>query len=260
MSRRLPGATDSERLTLSTIKDSDQLTTRHNPGILDDVDLGTAKKILQATPVFACTSAAASAAKTAFLQDSFPDFELVNGRTIIVYMANANTAANPTLNVQYTDAIPLDGDYWQAGTFIKCQYVDITVNGNRIRRWVMDQGANNVKTQLNGALADYQKTANYLFASNTPLSKDSLCDSLGLSKQSGAVLLAISSRNIYSNGVQLAFMYWFDNNEVGLTDVYATNGYSLVEIQNGSIIGRENIFGFRYTIALSVIGVIPTYY
>lgn len=152
MSRRLPGATDSERLTLSTIKDSDQLTTRHNPGILDDVDLGTAKKILQATPVFACTSAAATAAKTAFLQDSFPDFELVNGRTIIVYMANANTAANPTLNVQYTDAIPLDGDYWQAGTFIKCQYVDITVNGNRIRRWVMDQGANNVKAQLNGAL------------------------------------------------------------------------------------------------------------
>ena len=157
MSRRLPGATDSERLTLSTIKDSDQLTTRHNPGILDDVDLGTAKKILQATPVFACTSAAATAAKTAFLQDSFPDFELVNGRTIIVYMANANTAANPTLNVQYTDAIPLDGDYWQAGTFIKCQYVDITVNGNRIRRWVMDQGANNVKAQLNGALEEIEE-------------------------------------------------------------------------------------------------------
>lgn len=176
MSRRLPGATDSERLTLSTIKDSDQLTTRHNPGILDDVDLGTAKKILQATPVFACTSAAATAAKTAFLQDSFPDFELVNGRTIIVYMANANTAANPTLNVQYTDAIPLDGDYWQAGTFIKCQYVDITVNGNRIRRWVMDQGANNVKAQLNGALASYSKIKFLGKSSNTIVDISSLSD------------------------------------------------------------------------------------
>lgn len=156
MSRRIPGATESERLSMSTVKDEDQLTTRHNPGTLDDVDLGLSKAILQSDPVVVCTSAAQTIAKTASLAgQSFPDFKLLNGRKVIVYMQNANTAENPTLNVANTGAIPLDGDYWDAGTFLHLQYVDITVNGTRIQRWIVQQGANNVKSQLNGALANY---------------------------------------------------------------------------------------------------------
>lgn len=156
MSRRLPGATESERLTMATVKDEDQLTTRHNPGTLDDVDLGLSKAILQSEPVCVCTSAAQTIAKTASLSsESFPDFKLINGRKVIVYMANANTASSPTLNVANTGAIPLEGDYWEAGTFLYLQYVDITVSGSRIQRWLVDQGAKNTKSQLNGALTNW---------------------------------------------------------------------------------------------------------
>lgn len=133
-------------------------------------------------------------------------------------------------------------------------FQDVTINGTFDGNNVVNQ------SKLNGALGSYQKTVKYLFGSSTGLSKDSLCEALGLSKQAGALILSASSRNISASGVQLAFMYWFDTNSVGLRNIFVTENAPFVTLQNDSITGLDSLYGFSYTIALSVLDVIPVYY
>lgn len=109
-------------------------------------------------------------------------------------------------------------------------------------------------------LGNFQKTVKYILNSSTGLSKDSLCEALGLSKQAGALILSASGRNVAASGVQLAFMYWFDTNSVGLRNIFVTNNAPFVTLQNDIITGLESLYGFSYAIALSVLDVIPVYY
>ena len=139
---RFKGANASERLTLSTLSDSDMFQTRHLPGTVNDADKGVSKSLLQALPVAICATAAATAAKVGTLApESCPDFTLVNGRVIHVYFSAANTASVPTINVAGTGAIPItypNGDYvgaWAAGTTMDLMYISITVDNTAIERW-----------------------------------------------------------------------------------------------------------------------------
>jgi len=141
---RFKGANASERLTLSTLSDSDMFQTRHLPGTVNDTDKGVSKSLLQALPVAVCATAAATAAKVGSLApESCPDFTLVNGRVIHVYFSAANTASVPTINVAGTGAIPItypNGDYvgaWAAGTTMDLMYISITVDNTAIERWVV---------------------------------------------------------------------------------------------------------------------------
>ena len=103
-----------------------------------------------------CSTAAGTAAKAA----SCTDFELFTGATMTVYFTNANTAANPTLNVNSTGAKPIyvknaaiaAAFYWQAGDTVTFVY-----NGTN---WIMAESSansvianwcyNNDKTYING--------------------------------------------------------------------------------------------------------------
>lgn len=141
---RFKGANASERLTLSTLSDSDMFQTRHLPGTVNDADKGVSKSLLQALPVAVCATAAATAAKVGSLApESCPDFTLVNGRVIHVYFSAANTASVPTINVAGTGAIPItypNGDYvgaWAAGTTMDLMYISITVDNTAIERWIV---------------------------------------------------------------------------------------------------------------------------
>lgn len=141
---RYKGANSSERLTISTLSDSDMFQTRHLPGTVNDADKGVSKSLLQAVPVAICATAAATAAKVGTLAaESFPDFVLVNGRTVHVYFSAANTASVPTLNLAGTGAIPItypNGDYvgaWSAGTSMELMYISITDGNTTIERWVL---------------------------------------------------------------------------------------------------------------------------
>lgn len=141
---RFKGANSSERLTLSTLSDSDMFQTRHLPGTVNDADKGVSKALLQALPVAVCATAAATAAKVGTLApESCPDFTLVNGRVIHVYFSAANTASVPTINVAGTGAIPItypNGDYvgaWAAGTTMDLMYISITVDNTAMERWVV---------------------------------------------------------------------------------------------------------------------------
>lgn len=141
---RYKGANSSERLTISTLSDSDMFQTRHLPGTVNDADKGVSKSLLQAVPIAICATAAATAAKVGTLAaESFPDFVLANGRTVHVYFSAANTASVPTLNLAGTGAIPItypNGDYvgaWSAGTSMELMYISITDGNTTIERWVL---------------------------------------------------------------------------------------------------------------------------
>lgn len=140
---RFKGANASERLTLSTLSDSDMFQTRHLPGTVNDADKGVSKALLQALPVAVCATAAATAAKVGTLaSESCPDFTLVSGRAVKVYFSTANTASTPTLNLYGTGAIPIvypDGSFvktWGAGTWMILMYVSVTIDGTLTQRWV----------------------------------------------------------------------------------------------------------------------------
>lgn len=141
---RYKGANSSERLTLSTLSDSDMFQTRHLPGTVNDADKGVSKSLLQALPIAVCATAAATAAKVATLApESCPDFSLVNGRTVHIYFSAANTASVPTLNLAGTGAIPItypDGSYvgeWPAGCCLDLMYISIVDGNTAIERWVL---------------------------------------------------------------------------------------------------------------------------
>jgi len=151
---RFKGENDSDILSLGGVKSRDMIQTRHDVGTVSDSDKGIPFEVIQARPVAVCASAASAGTKTATLTDSFPDFTLKNGREIIVYMANENTAAEPSLLVTGTEAIPLECNSWTAGTYLRCKYVDFSLNGTRVRKWLVDTGYTNVTNQLNGALTN----------------------------------------------------------------------------------------------------------
>ena len=165
---RFKGANASERLTLSTLSDSDMFQTRHLPGTVNDADKGVSKALLQALPVAVCATAAATAAKVGTLApESCPDFTLVNGRVIHVYFSAANTASVPTINVAGTGAIPItypNGDYvgaWAADTTMDLMYISITVDNTAIERWVVvsslpvdEVALNNMHSVTSNAVAE----------------------------------------------------------------------------------------------------------
>ena len=139
---RFKGANTSERLTLSTLSDSDMFQTRHLPGTVNDADKGVSKSILQSVPFGVCTTASSTSAKVAALADSVPDFTLVSGREIVVYFAEANTAANPSLNFEGTGAIPIYSPNgspvgsWLAGVWLQLKYFSVEIEGVTLSRWL----------------------------------------------------------------------------------------------------------------------------
>lgn len=140
---RFKGGSASERLSLDTLSDADMIQTRHKPGTNEDSDYGVSKAVLQSIPIGVCTTAAGTAAKTASLTGSCPDFTLLSGREVLVYFTNWNSAASPTLNFAGTGAIPIASPYmktvqeWLPNTWLHLKYVDITVSGTRLQKWLI---------------------------------------------------------------------------------------------------------------------------
>jgi len=141
---RFKGGTSSERLSLAQLSDSDMFQVRHAPGTSSDSDKGVSKALLQSIPVGVCTTAASTAAKTASLvTDTCPDFSLVSGREVLVYMTNGDGAVSPTMNFAGTGAMPLaplTGKTLQAtaaGSWLHLKYIDVTISGTRQQKWVV---------------------------------------------------------------------------------------------------------------------------
>lgn len=213
---RYKGANSSERLTISTLSDSDMFQTRHLPGTVNDADKGVSKSLLQAVPVAICATAAATAAKVGTLAaESFPDFVLANGRTVHVYFSAANTASVPTLNLAGTGAIPItypNGDYvgaWSAGTSMELMYISITDGNTTIERWVLCSElpvdavtADNMHSVTSGAVANLMGISENdegLIPITDLVTKYLGATSVNISRKNNLVYLAISG--IYS-GVQ----------------------------------------------------------
>ena len=140
---RFKGETAGERLDYSSISDNDMIQLRHKPGTIDDADKGISKANLQSCPFGVSDTAAGTAAKTASLTDSNPDFTLVSGREIVVCFTTANTAGNPTLNFAGSGAIPLympNGapvGAWNAGAWMHLKYFYATIGNSQIQRWIL---------------------------------------------------------------------------------------------------------------------------
>ena len=140
---RFKGETAGERLDYTSISDADMIQVRHKPGTIDDADKGISKSQLQSCPFGVCDTSAGTAAKTAALTDSNPDFTLVSGREVVVCFTTANTASNPTLNFAGTGAIPLympNGapvGAWNAGAWLHLKYFYATVGNSQIQRWIL---------------------------------------------------------------------------------------------------------------------------
>lgn len=148
---RFPSA--EKKLEQSELRGDTLLPCRYKAGTSDDADKSITFSLMQSSPVASCTSSAESTTKVATI-DNFPDFELVNGREVVVYFVNGNSAENPSMNINGTGAIAMDGAYWNAESFMKLKYVDITISGTRIQRWLVDMGAYNSDNKLNSAIAD----------------------------------------------------------------------------------------------------------
>ena len=139
---RFKGESGSDRLGVSTISDSDMIQVRHKPGTVDDADKGVSKAVLNSCPFGVSSTAAATAAKTAALTDSNPDFTLISGREVVVCFSAANSASSPTLNFAGSGAYPMyypDGTAignWDAGTWMHLKYFEATINGTLTQRWI----------------------------------------------------------------------------------------------------------------------------
>ena len=139
---RFKGESGSDRLGVSTITDSDMIQVRHKPGTVDDADKGVSKAVLNSCPFGVSSTAVATAAKTAALTDSNPDFTLLSGREVVVYFSTANSAASPTLNFAGSGANPIyypDGTAvgdWDAGTWMHLKYFEATIDNSLIQRWI----------------------------------------------------------------------------------------------------------------------------
>lgn len=139
---RFKGESGSDRLGVSTISDSDMIQVRHKPGTVDDADKGVSKAVLNSCPFGVSSTAAATAAKTAALTDSNPDFTLISGREVVVCFSAANSASSPTLNFAGSGAYPMyypDGTAignWDAGTWMHLKYFEATINETLTQRWI----------------------------------------------------------------------------------------------------------------------------
>lgn len=139
---RFKGESGSDRLGVSTISDSDMIQVRHKPGTVDDADKGVSKAVLNSCPFGVSSTAAATAAKTAALTDSNPDFTLISGREVVVCFSAANSASSPTLNFAGSGAYPMyypDGTAignWDAGTWMHLKYFEATINDTLTQRWI----------------------------------------------------------------------------------------------------------------------------
>lgn len=140
---RFKGGTSSERLNYTSVSDADMIQLRHKPGTEDDTDKGISKASLVSCPFGVSETIAATAAKTAALTDSNPDFSLVSGREVVVYFSTANSANIPTLNFAGSGAAPMyypDGSAvgsWAAGTWMHLKYFSATVGGVLLQRWIL---------------------------------------------------------------------------------------------------------------------------
>ena len=111
-------------------------------GTILKVNAGGNDYLVGSTAYATCTTAAATVAKVATIQDS-ASFTLINGTTIHVKFTYSNTATNPTLNVNSTGAKSImkygtsnvgtnAQNSWQAGAI-----VSFTYDGTN---WVMNTG------------------------------------------------------------------------------------------------------------------------
>lgn len=140
MGRRLPGGVSSELISLTNVKDTDPLAMYHDPNGPGDRDVGLPLCIAQSTPVANCETAAATVAKAATLSNlSFNTFTLKNGREVVVFFTNKNTATNPTFNLNNTGAFPLrllnqassvniGSGCWGDGVWLHLKYVETQTN------------------------------------------------------------------------------------------------------------------------------------
>lgn len=75
-------------------------------GTISKVKLNGTEHLIASTAYATCTTAAATAAKVATVQNNHA-FSLVEGETIHVYFKYSNTASSPTLNINDTGAKPI---------------------------------------------------------------------------------------------------------------------------------------------------------
>jgi len=147
MARRFQGADSTETLAQDTILNEDMIQTRHLVGAEGDSDKGTPLSVIQSCPVAICETTGSTVAKVATV-DNFSDFTLLNGREVLVYFANGNTATSPTFNLNNTGAYPLalenqassvsiGSGSWGDGVFLHLKFVDITISGTQIQKWVI---------------------------------------------------------------------------------------------------------------------------
>lgn len=147
ISTRFKGESAQDRLTQSTLNASDCLQARHNIGESGDSDKGIPFSVLMGGYVGKCSTAAATAAKVISV-DNFPNFELVNGVEITVYFEHGNTATSPTFSVGGSSAISgalenqaanveIGTGCWGDGAILTLKYIDVTVSGTRIQKFVI---------------------------------------------------------------------------------------------------------------------------
>ena len=146
-------AYNANKLELSEIPSASQIPFRKGEGTANDTDANMDVANIFTHPTAICTTASGTAAKVATIQ-VLPDFILKNNIEIDVYFANKNTASSPTLNINGTGAFPLECGCWQAKSFVRVKYVDITVNGTRIQKFLVDLRSNTSFLRLNEVLAD----------------------------------------------------------------------------------------------------------
>lgn len=138
---------NNEVLDASTLLDDDKFQCRHSFNTSDDSDKGVSKGVLQSSPVAVCSTSAGTVNKIATI-DNFPDFKLYSGREVVCYFENGNDASAPKFNLNGTGAYTLELENqassvtigkgcWGAGVWLHLKFVDITVNGNRIQKWII---------------------------------------------------------------------------------------------------------------------------
>lgn len=147
ISTRFKGESAQDRLTQSTLNAGDCIQARHNIGESGDSDKGIPFSVLMGGYVGKCSTAAATAAKVISV-DNFPNFELVNGVEITVYFEHGNTATSPTFSVGGSSAISgalenqaanveIGTGCWGDGAILTLKYIDVTVSGTRIQKFVI---------------------------------------------------------------------------------------------------------------------------
>lgn len=116
-------------------------------GIVERINAGGNLYNVASTAYGECTTGASTAAKEVGING----FKYINGVTIHVRFANANSASNPTLNVNSEGAVPIvlygttvattssETGGWQAGAVVSLTYVEIDSDH---KYWVRDQGYN----------------------------------------------------------------------------------------------------------------------